>query len=280
MTIIRRNHGKGHSYKDEQGNKVPGVTTLANEGFPKGDGLTKWAVEQTANFVLDHWHELGEMKPSERYKRLMGARYESLSKASARGTQVHDIAERLMAGEEVAIPEGFEGYVDAAKSFIDEFDAVAVHEEFTVYSETWKYAGTCDLVADLLDPDDTEPDPALRRRIRWLLDYKTKEKESGVFGDAALQLSAYRCAERMVTPDGEDQPMIEVDRCGIVQIYKDGSYRLVPVEAGEPEFEIFKYAQAIALWKEGNRSLVGDPVHPPRTTTFRLVEVEPEGMPF
>lgn len=273
MTITRRNHGKGHTYKDDTGAKVPGVTTLIGEGLPKGEGLTKWAIETTVDDMLDHWEEYATLLPSERRKRALGARYATLSKASLRGTQVHDIADRLMADEIVAIPEGMEGYVSAAKDFIDEFDVQPVAVEFTVYSETWKWAGTCDLIADLLDPDDTEPDPALRRRVRWLLDYKTKDKESGVFGDAALQLAAYRCAERCVI-DGEDQPMIDVDCCGIVQIYKDGTYRLVPVEADEAEYEIFKYAQQMALWREGNRSLVGDPISPPRTSTFRLVETE------
>lgn len=275
MTIIRRNYGKGHGYKDEQGNKIPGVTTLVGDGYPK-KALVNWAGEVAADYAIDHWDELGKLPVSERRKRLVKARYETTSKAAARGTQVHDIAERLMVGEEVAIPEGMEGYVKAAVSFIDEFDVQQVAGEFTVYSETWKWAGTCDLIADLLDPEDTEPDPALRRRIRWLLDYKTKERESGVFGDAALQLAPYRMAERCVI-DGVDQPMIPVDRCGIVQIYADGTYRLVPVEAGADEYRIFQYVQQVALWSGDNRHVVGEPVKPPRTSTFRLTEIVPEG---
>ncbi len=276
MTITRRNHGSGHSYTDEQGLKVPGVTTLVSDGLPK-KALQKWAVETTADYAIDHWEELSKMLPSERRKTLIKAQYEVTSKAAARGTKVHNIADRLMRGEEVAIPQGMEGYVQAAVDFIDEFDVVPVATEFTVWSDTWRWAGTCDLVADLLDPDDPEPDPALKRRVRWLLDLKTKAKESGVFGDAALQLAPYRCAEMMIDPvTGEEQPMIEVERCGIVQLYPDGTYRLVPVEADQPEYTIFQYVQQVALWMDGNRSLVGDPVKPPRTSTFRLAEIEAE----
>ncbi len=274
MTITRRNHGRGHSYRDEDGAKVPGATTLIGEGLPKGEGLTKWAIETTVDHMLDRWEEYSAMLPSERRKTALKARYETVSRAAARGTQVHDLADRLMHGEKIAIPEGMEGYVQAAVDFIDEFDVQPVAVEFTVYSETWRWAGTCDLVADLIDPEDPEPDPALKRRVRWLLDYKTKEKESGVFGDAALQLAAYRCAETMVDPaTGEDRPMIEVDRCGIVQIYKDGTYRLVPVEADEAEYKIFQYAQQMALWREGNRALVGDPIPAPRLSTFVLTQL-------
>jgi hypothetical protein len=272
VTVHRRNHGKGHSYTDDAGLKIPGVTTLVGDGLPK-KALQKWAIETVADYYVDHRDELAAMLPSEARKVLTKAPYATTSKAAARGTQVHELAERLIRGEEVAIPEGMDGYVRAAVTFIDEFDVIPVAQEFTVYSETWRWAGTCDLVADLLDPDDPEPDPALRGRVRWLLDAKTKEKESGVFGDAALQLAPYRCAERMVDPaTGEDRPMIEVDRCGIVQLYKDGTYRLIPVEADLPEYTLFQYVQQVALWLDTNRSLVGEPITPPRTSAFRLVE--------
>ena len=272
MTITRRNHGQGHSYLDENGLKVPGVTTLVGDGLPK-KALQKWAVETTADYYVDHRDELAALKPSEARKRLMGAQYETTTKAAARGTQVHALADRLIRGEEIAIPDGAEGFVQAAVDFMDEFDVIPVEVEFTVFSEQWRWAGTCDLIADLLDPDDPEPDPVLKRRVRWLLDYKTKMKESGVFGDAALQLAPYRCAERMIGADGIERDMIPVDRCGIVQLYADGTYRLVPVEADVPEYTIFQYVQQVALWMETNRSLVGQPIHPPRTSTFRLVDV-------
>jgi hypothetical protein len=276
MTVKRRNYGRGHGYTDESGLKIPGVTTLVGDGLPK-KALQKWAVEVTADYYIDHREELAALPPSEARKRLLKAQYEVTAKASARGSTVHDLAERLMHDEEVAVPEGLEGYVQAAVDFIDEFDVVPVAAEFTVYSEQWRWAGTCDLVADLLDADDPEPDPALKRRVRWLLDFKTKEKESGVFGDAALQLAPYRCAEKMVDPvTGEDRDMIEVDRCGIVQLYKDGTYRLVPVEADVPEYTIFQYVQQVALWMDGNRALVGEPIKPPRTSTFRLTQIDHE----
>jgi hypothetical protein len=283
VTIHRRNYGGGHGYRDDDGLKVPGATTLISDGVPK-KALQKWAVETVADYYVDHRDDLAAMPLSEARKLLVKAPYAFTAKAAARGQQAHDLAERLLHGEQVAIPEGAEGFVQAAVSFIDSFDVVPVETEFTVYSEQWRWAGTCDLVADLIDADDPEPDPALKQRVRWLLDFKTKTKESGVFGDAALQLAAYRCADRMVGADGVDREMLEVDRCGIVQLYSDGSYRLVPVEAGEAEYRIFQYAQQMALWLDSNRSLVGDPVAPPRTSTFELVDLstipstsDPEG---
>lgn len=269
MTIHRRNHGSGHSYTDEHGLKVPGVTTRISEGWPKGEGLTKWAVETTVDYVLDHFDDLEAMKPSERRKVLLNARWAATKKAQVRGSKVHALADRLIHGEEIPVPEGLEGYVDAAKSFLDEWEVEAIAVEFTVWSDTWRWAGTCDLIADLTDPEDPT------RTTRWLLDYKTKDKDQGVFGESVLQLAAYGHAEMMLDGDGVERPMMSVDRYGIVQLRENGTYKLVPIDITEADYTIFQYVQAVGTWKEDVvRGLVGEPLRPPRTSTFRLVETE------
>lgn len=267
MTITRRNHGQGHSYLDERGLKIPGVTSTIGDGWPKGEGLTTWAVEKTVDYVLDHFDELTAMKPSERRTTLMDARWKAVNRAAARGTKVHAVADRLIHGEEVPIPEGLEGYVASAVAFLDEWEVEPVAVEFTVWSEEWRWAGTADLIADLTDPDDPT------RTLRWLLDYKTKDKDQGVFGEAILQLAAYGHAELMMDVDGAETPMIPVDRYGIVQLRENGTYKLVPIDITANEYRIFQYVQAVGAWKEDvSRGLVGAPLTPPRTSTFRLVE--------
>jgi hypothetical protein len=269
MTIHRRNHGQGHSYTDDAGLKVKGVTTTIGDGWPKGEGLTKWAVETTVDYVLDHFDELTTMLPSERRKVLLNARWAATKKAQARGTQVHTVADRLIHGEEVPIPEGLEGYVQSAVAFLDEWDAIPVAIEFTVWSDAWKWAGTGDLIADLIDPDDPS------RRLRWLIDYKTKDKDQGVFGETVLQLAAYRAGELMIDDEGREIDMIQVDRCGVVQLRENGTYKLIPVDVDDNEYRIYQYVQAVGAWKEDiARGLVGEPLSPPRTSTFRLIETE------
>jgi hypothetical protein len=34
--------------------------------------------------------------------------------------------------------------------------------------------------------------------------------------------------------------------------------------------------QQVALWQDDNRSLIGDPIRPPRTSTFALVDLSAE----
>src|SRR4029077_590070 len=91
------------------------------------------------------------------------------------------------------------------------------------------------------------------------LDFKTG---SGVWIDFVLQLAAYRYAEFFVLAgDVDDQgvavehPMPPVDATGIVHLRGDGSYELVPLEAGPEAFAVFGAAQQTAEFRQyGDRS--------------------------
>ena len=154
------------------------------------------------------------------------------------------------------VPTELAGHVESYVRFLDEFDVAPVLVEAVVMSHRHGYAGTLDLVADLVDRDD--PD---QPRQRWLLDVKTSR--SGIFGETALQLAGYRYADTYVS-DGEEHPMIPVDRTGAVHVRADG-YDLVPVEAGERQHRDFLYVQQVSRFVDDARDLVGDPIDPPRT---------------
>jgi hypothetical protein len=168
----------------------------------------------------------------------------------------------------VAVPAGLEGHVESYVAFLDEFDVQPVLVERTIWSPEHNYCGTFDLIAQLLDPDDPEPDPALRQRNTWLLDIKTNR--SGIFGETALQLAAYRYAEIVIGEgDEDDAPLPLIDLTGAVHVRADG-YDLVPVEASETEFRRFLYAQQIAEFTNTSRDLVGEPILSPHTSIYRL----------
>lgn len=261
--MIRRvDRGRSHWYEDtDTGQRVPGVTTWTDKGVPK-PALVNWAGTATAEYAVDNRERLAELTPSAHLKELQGARYAAKDAAANKGTKVHKVAERLVAGEEVPIPEGLEGHVESYVRFLDEFDVQPVLVEALVYSPTHGYCGTLDLVADLVDPDD----PA--ERVRWLLDIKTNR--SGIFGETALQLAGYRFAEVRVDEDGTEHDMPEVDMAGAVHVRADG-YNLIPLEVSETQHRKFLYVAQVADFVEHSRDLVGEPIAPPRTSTYRLV---------
>lgn len=272
--MIRRvDRGKNHWYVDaETGERVPGVTSITEGGLPK-KALINWSGNATAEYAVDHWDELAELAPSQRLKKIQGGRYEVTDKAKDKGTQVHNLAELLVKGEQVTVPELLAGHVQSYVRFLDEFDVRPVLVEAVVYSQQHNYCGTFDLIADLLDPDDPEPDPEMRRRVRWLLDLKTNR--TGVYGETALQLAGYRYADMWIDQStGETHDIPEVEMCGAVWVRPDG-YSLIPLEVTELQHRQLLYVQQVAAFDATSRDLVGEPVPSPYESTYRLVR-DPE----
>ena len=160
-----------------------------------------------------------------------------------------------MAGEEVNVPEELAGHVESYVRFLDEWDVAPLHTEFVVVSYRFGWAGTGDLIADLCD----EEDPTAR--VRWALDIKTSR--SGIFGETAWQLAGYLLgADVILTADGQEIPIPEVERYGAVHVRADG-YDLFPLEVGPQQLRELRYVQQVAGAVERSREYVGEPLSPP-----------------
>lgn len=278
VRIVRNDNGRSHWYTDtDTGERIPGVTTINGDGLPK-KALINWAGNSTAEYAIDHWDELAELPPSARLKKIQGGRYESRDEAANRGTQVHKMGERLINGESVVVPDLLRPYVDSYVRFLDEFQLRARHVEALVYSETHRYVGTFDIFGDILLPDMPEYAGLPRDEDGFvcgcLIDAKTNR--SGIFGETALQLAAYRHAE-FLQPDPRDpdtaEPMPEVTWTGALWIRPDG-YSLIPVVADEGQHRAFLYVQQVAQWDKSSRDLVGSPIEPPTASRYTLKKIE------
>jgi hypothetical protein len=272
VKIVRKDSGRTHWYidLDAGGERVPGVTTITGDGLPK-PALINWAGDATAEFAIDNWDELSKLSPSERLKKLKGGRYEKRDAAANKGTQVHKLAERLIAGERVTVPDGLTGYVESCVAFLNDFDVRAVHVEAVVYSETHRHVGTLDMIADVLLPDMPEYDHIKRDEegyARALCDWKTSK--SGIFGDVALQLAPYRYSEFLILPSGDVIDMPDVDFCAGIHLRPDG-YSFVPLLTDESVYRDCLYVAEVARVVKDLRDLVGEPIVPPTASAYRLV---------
>lgn len=276
MKIVRRNNGRNHWYVDLDagGERVPGVTTLTGDGLPK-PALLNWAGDATAEYAMDNWDDLGKLGPSERLKKMKGGRYEKRDAAANKGTAVHKMAERLIAGERVTVPDELAGYVDACVAFLDEFSVRQVYVEAVVYSETHRHVGTTDLIADVLLPDMPEYDHIGRDDdgySRGLFDWKTSR--SGIFGDVALQLAPYRHSEYLIDPKtGDVLAMPDVDFTAGIHLTATG-YSLVPLITDADVYRDFLYVKEVARIQNGLRDLVGPPILPPTASRYVLAKAE------
>lgn len=249
--VRRKAAGRNHYYVDGNDRRMPGVTTILGNGMPK-KALINWAANATADAAVNGWDELAELPVATRLDRLKKARYDDRDAAARRGTEVHGIAEQLVKGERVTVPEELRGHVEAYVKFLDDWDVEPVLVEFVVASYRYGYAGTCDLIADLTMLDG--------QVVRWLLDIKTTR--SGVYGETALQLAAYRYADVHLADDGTERPVPVVERTGVVHVRADG-YSLIPVTAGEQQLTDFRYVQQVARFDDESRGLIGDELTPP-----------------
>jgi len=250
LDFRRRQYGRNHGYTLD-GQKLPGVTSILSDGLPK-PALVGWGINTTAGYAADHWDELAELPVSKRIETLKRAPYADRDAAAKRGTEVHALAEKLVHGQEVEVPDELAGHVEAYVKFLDDFEPEPVLVEQSVVSLTrWPYAGTLDGVFDIPGHG------------RLLVDIKTAR--SGVFPDNALQLAAYRYATHYASEaDGwELHEMPKVDGCAVIHVRADG-YSLVPVAAGDEVFRTFRYVQQIAAWaKETSQTVIGEEIFPP-----------------
>ena len=278
MRIVKKSNGRNHWYidLDTGGERVPGITTSVGDGLPK-PALLKWAADATAEYAIDNWDDLSKLSPSERLKKLQGGRWERRDAAGNKGRTIHKLAERLIAGERVTIPDGLEGYVQSCVRMLNDFDLRAVYVEAVVYSETRRHVGQLDMIADVLLPDMPEYDDIGRNDegySRGLLDWKTGR--SGIFGDVAMQLAAYRFSEFLIEPDSSEVvDMPEVDFVAGIHLRADG-YSVIPLLCGKDQYRDFLYIREVARIQAELRDLVGEPIVPPTASAYVLAKVDEE----
>lgn len=285
--IKRVNRGRGHSYQDANGNRVPGVTTVIGDGIPK-PALMDWGPRVTAEYAVDHWDELGELTPSKRLEKLKKARYEDRDAAANKGTRVHNLAEQLVSDKEIVIPDDLAGHVEAYVAFLEDWEPEPHLVEAVVMSHTHGYAGTLDLGAwfdpqQLLDAgliEDQLVAAVLRQLVEenepalGILDVKTSR--SGIFGETALQLAGYRYADVFIDDKGAEQPMPEFHLALALHVRADG-YDLFPMTAGREQLRELLYAREVGRFvSEHSRSYVGAALTPPSRSKRRRLEVVPE----
>lgn len=236
-----------HQYRLDS-KHIPGVTTLIKKGLPT-EGLMYWSARTVAEYVADNNAAIEQLRGMGRgpmVAALKGIPWQARDEAAVRGTDVHAIAERIIHGTEVEVPEHLAAHVKGYVDFLDRFAVVPVLTERSVGNRRHWYAGRLDLVADF-------------GGSRWLLDNKTSR---ACYGSTALQCDAYREAEFYVDDDDPDTeiPMPEgIDRLGILHITESGT-ELRPLDSTGQPFRDFLHCAWIAKRRDLIDSYIKEPV--------------------
>lgn len=180
---------------------------------------------------------------------LKGSPYRQRDKAADLGSLVHARIESLILGQpEPSAPPVARGFLEAFDAFVRDWHPTFEAAEFTVYNRGEHYAGTGDWLARI-------PGHGL-----VLGDQKTGKS---IYSDVCLQLAAYRYAEFIGLPDGTEAPMPAADECMALHLRGDGTYALVPVDAGPEAFLSFKYVREVFRFTEDlAKRALGEPLTP------------------
>jgi hypothetical protein len=217
-----------------KGRELTSVTTILSNGVPKQGPLVPWAAKAVATEAVEQLAKLTGLVESIGQEGainwLKGAQYRTKKAAGFRGTEIHNLAEAHALGKPLppvsaaALP-----LVAPLMAFLDDFQPEPVHVEVTAFSPSHNYAGTLDSIAKFEEFGTV------------LFDWKTSK---GVYGETALQLSAYAHAD-FLDVDNTEVPIPNLDGALIVHIAPTG-YALFKADISEETFGYFLACQKVA----------------------------------
>jgi len=237
-----------HTYRLD-GKIIPGVTTLLGKGLPK-PALVYWSAKMVAEFVADNEADVEALRRMGRgpmVAALKGTPWQARDTAAVRGTDVHAIAEDLIHGREVDVPEHLAEYVNGYVKWLDLWQPTPVLTERRCANRKWWVSGTFDAIFTLPDGE------------RILCDWKTSKS---VYGEVSLQLAAYRGMEFYVDDENLEQPMPEVDSLAVLHVTPTGS-DLYRIKDPETAWRDWLHVAWVAKSTDRIKSQIGDPSQPP-----------------
>jgi hypothetical protein len=244
--------GGSRLYVDpDSGLKVPGVTSVLNM-LPK-PFLKFWAAKLVAETAVDHTPEfIGMVMKGDRQGAvdyLKRAPMRNTGQAADRGTEAHDIMEKMSLGKSVGrVAPDMLWVKDHFNEFLDAFEPEFLHLEGTVWNDDPGYAGSFDWIASIGDE---------------LVIGDNKTTRSGVHAEVALQLNAYAAADSLMSADGERTEMPQCQAAAVLHVVPDG-WQLVPVMLdAERLMPVFHALLQVFEWdRDISKTVIGTALDP------------------
>jgi hypothetical protein len=244
------------------GISVPGVTSIISM-LPKQDFLGPWQAGLAADLAIDSFDYLQAMAERDRAgarRYIAGAARRYTETRSKLGSRAHDVFERLMNGEEVSyIHPDIEPHVKHFREFLAAVNPELVRAEDVAWSDTHGYAGSFDAILRVWVKEDAfgrvviTPDRSGTPMI-LMVDYKTSKS---TYSDVALQLAAYRYADKIIDPEGVETPMPELDGAAVLHVTED-QWAFKGVNAGPEVFKSFLTLKDVFQWvREDSKDVIG-----------------------
>jgi hypothetical protein len=260
------------------------ATELLKMALGTSKPLVEWNVGTVAETAYDKFKTLGAFVEDDdraaAIKWLKDSRWVRTGEAMARGTEIHDAAEKLALGTLPAIEPHVEPYVEQYRRFLEEFQPEFVMAEAPVYNVSAGYAGTLDAIARI----DGQTVVCDIKTTPYGPDAKTESgrpKSRPPYPEVALQLALYRHAElvgiladrrevnyrRYYVLDLETmhtEPMPETDGAVCIVVSPE-DYLVVPVDTSERIWNTCRHVLEVARFQAETSKAVFGPPATPRT---------------
>jgi len=264
--------------------KLRRVTTILEQGCSKGDALTFWAGNITAQTAMDN---LPYLVSSSLYPDQRTEAYDWLRRAHTRkkderkdvGSAVHKLIEARVLGtpvpEELLSDPELTPFLDHFFRFVEEWQVTFEASEMVLGNEEHGYAGTLDYLLR---------SPLIEQALAAYFgcevpagsvfcgDTKTGGEldVKGVYPEASLQMAAYRHAKVAWLRDGTKVPMPATFWAGVVLHLRPEGYRLIPAVADDAVFDAFLTVKRNSEWTSGlSKTVIRPALTLPVTTEER-----------
>lgn len=228
-----------HMYFD--GKKwMPSVTGISKRGGEDETGLQIYHADETARCAIEEAAELSRIRrlsgDDDAFDWLRKAPKRRTEGAGVKGSDLHDIVDRMQSGAEV--PEYLHDDILAmAKqviAFLNDYQVEALFSELRLAHRTMGYCGTTDTIGIVPQYGDV---PVL---IDWKTSKSMYEKPKYSNGKNSMQLAAYSHAEVMFWDDRTEADMTPVNQdVGLIVMVRPEGYKVYDydIHRAWPQFE-------------------------------------------
>lgn len=217
--------------------EVPSVTTIIGGGIPK-EGLKFWAAKMSAEYAVKHIDSWKSLPAEDAVDLIKRAALRYTGKRADEGSAVHSALEAHVDGKDhsgkLGDPELVAQYQGAIK-FLQDCEVEVIYSEPIVYSRTHGYAGSADLIANVLAPGWDAPKLCI-------CDYKTGK---AIYDEMGVQLCAYSRGDFLGIGLDEIPFPGEIRDGIIVRPTREGGYEAQHFELTDDLFELFLAAKVV-----------------------------------
>lgn len=192
------------------------------------------------------------------------------------GSEAHDMFERMIRGvgrltekDEfgryvMRVSQDLEPYRRGFDEFLTAVNPELVRAEDIAWSDIHQYAGSFDAILRVWvieGPDgkltiDPTRGPG-SHPVLLIVDWKTSKD---TYPDVALQMAAYAHADKLIDPDGNEEPMPEFDGAAVLHITPD-QWAFKPVDISVGVFDFFLALRKVFDWdRTKSKEVLGKPL--------------------